>query len=694
MFASPWRLFLPVPVLFLAALRVLAPGVVAGDCGELVTAAQALGPGHPPGYPLWVLLGRLFALLPLGSTAFRVGLLTVLALALSYPFLARALERILEKSKPGFRGGSLLAGGLAFFVITNPLVLSQAQGAEVYGLLFFLSALLLWGMTREGAAPPLIFFTTGLLFAHHYLVVVALPALLVSLGGRLKNPKTLARGFALALLGLSPILALVLRSRLDPVVDWGNPDNFVRFWKHLIRTQYTGMGSTEILTGVHNLIHYGGLFLRETWGGGLLLLAGVARWRGVGVWWIAAGMQLVVLPFMLLIEQNPVSYAVIDAFFPPAFLWSAPLLVLGAARLFDLVRRSVARRAVVLAGMILVVAHAVWGLSQADASRNLAMERMARNVLLALPRDAALYSRGDSPTFALFYLKAVEGMRPDVIVTDRTGGTFRDAYHLQGRQVPDLYRTLTRLEQSWDLARPDRRSYYTESNGVPGRELTPFGLLFAVGAGEGREREREYWRRAVPPAATTRDEFFTRSEGGTFHLLRGWWRLREGDTAGARREFARLREIAGQDNRLLTFLSTIYLNQGWRREAEQVCRDVLEFAPKNVGALFQLAMLAEGDGRMSEAEDLYRRCLALEPRRHDIRNNLATLYLETGRAPLAGVELDRILQENPEDPDALKNMALLFWASDRERSKRLFRQYLEVAPEGPDRAAVERALRD
>src|SRR6266850_8554288 len=59
----------------------LAPGVQAGDSGELILAAQSLGIPHPPGYPLWVLLGHAFTILPWGSVALRVNALSALLAA-------------------------------------------------------------------------------------------------------------------------------------------------------------------------------------------------------------------------------------------------------------------------------------------------------------------------------------------------------------------------------------------------------------------------------------------------------------------------------------------------------------------------------------------------------------------------------------------------------------------------------------
>src|SRR5207237_5690111 len=58
---------------FLTAARY----IIVGDSPELITAAATLGVAHPPGYPLFTMLGHLFALIPFGSIPFRVNLLSV-----------------------------------------------------------------------------------------------------------------------------------------------------------------------------------------------------------------------------------------------------------------------------------------------------------------------------------------------------------------------------------------------------------------------------------------------------------------------------------------------------------------------------------------------------------------------------------------------------------------------------------------
>src|SRR5947209_3952032 len=60
-------------LLGLAALavytRTLCPTVAAGDSGELTAAASLGGVAHPPGYPIWTMLARLFTYIPHGSIA-------------------------------------------------------------------------------------------------------------------------------------------------------------------------------------------------------------------------------------------------------------------------------------------------------------------------------------------------------------------------------------------------------------------------------------------------------------------------------------------------------------------------------------------------------------------------------------------------------------------------------------------------
>eukprot|EP00741_Cyanophora_paradoxa_P014020 tig00020725_g13533.t1 len=63
-------------------VRCLYPSVPGGDSGELILSACRLGIAHPPGYPTFVMLGRLFIELfrPFGSVAWRMNLMSAVRL--------------------------------------------------------------------------------------------------------------------------------------------------------------------------------------------------------------------------------------------------------------------------------------------------------------------------------------------------------------------------------------------------------------------------------------------------------------------------------------------------------------------------------------------------------------------------------------------------------------------------------------
>ena len=62
-------------------VATLAPTTAMWDASEYITAAYTLGIPHPPGNPLFVLLGRVASLLPFGNVAFRVNLLAAVCSA-------------------------------------------------------------------------------------------------------------------------------------------------------------------------------------------------------------------------------------------------------------------------------------------------------------------------------------------------------------------------------------------------------------------------------------------------------------------------------------------------------------------------------------------------------------------------------------------------------------------------------------
>src|SRR4051812_12513028 len=114
---------------FVLYLITLAPNTAMWDTSEYISAAYTLGLPHPPGNPLFVLIGRVFSILPIaGSIAARVNVLAALCSAVAAGMWFLITERVLVGWFPErwqrITGGALaaLVGGTAFTVWNQSVV--------------------------------------------------------------------------------------------------------------------------------------------------------------------------------------------------------------------------------------------------------------------------------------------------------------------------------------------------------------------------------------------------------------------------------------------------------------------------------------------------------------------------------------------------------------------------------------------
>ncbi len=164
----PFLLFL---VSFGVYLKTLCPTVYVGDSGELIAAAYTLGIAHPPGYPLYCLLGKLFTFLPFGSIAYRINLMSAFFASLTVVLVYLIILKILTNGPTGQRvNGS--TGKLANWQTGKPFARhipaisssllfafsstfwSQAVVAEVYTLNTFFLALSIFVLLKWREALP------------------------------------------------------------------------------------------------------------------------------------------------------------------------------------------------------------------------------------------------------------------------------------------------------------------------------------------------------------------------------------------------------------------------------------------------------------------------------------------------------------------------------------------------------------
>ena len=136
---------------FVVYFDTMAPTVSYWDCGEFIAVSHTLGVPHPPGSPFFLLLGRIFSMLPFSEDiAFRVNIISPLVSALAVMLLYLSIVKVvthwrgeiknISDSLIVFGGG--VSGALAFAFTDSHWF--NAVEAEVYAFSTFFTAIVVW----------------------------------------------------------------------------------------------------------------------------------------------------------------------------------------------------------------------------------------------------------------------------------------------------------------------------------------------------------------------------------------------------------------------------------------------------------------------------------------------------------------------------------------------------------------------
>ena len=226
----------------------LAPTVTLWDAGEFITAAKVLGIPHPPGTPLFVLLGHVWAgVVRIGGYAWRLNFMSACFSAAGAGCYFLVAQRLLTGEAGWLRtGGAAAAALLSAFVFTH---WQNSNETEVYTVATFSIAAMAWLVVRwrdlraSGDARAvhlllLIIYIAALSIGNHLLALLAGPAVLLFIAYTLRS---------------SPLPGA---ARTDQRMEWAEWAVLTSLWIVLIAV---GLGSTKLLIV-----------------GGVLLLAGIA----------------------------------------------------------------------------------------------------------------------------------------------------------------------------------------------------------------------------------------------------------------------------------------------------------------------------------------------------------------------------------------------------------------------------------
>jgi hypothetical protein len=486
---------------FALYVGTLAPSTAMWDTSEYIAAAYTFGLPHPPGNPLFIIVGRVFSILPIARTvAQRINVLAALcsAVAAAAWFLIanQVLAAWIADRRQRVAGAALTAhiGATAFTVWNQSVVNEKVYTVSLAGIAIVSWLAVRWSVypARSGADRMLVMiaYLCGLGYANH--MAGMLPAPAVALAVLVRRPSTatrwrllLACGAAL-LIGLTPFATQPIRAAFHPAINEGEPTacrttiavsctfskaTLDAFEYNFNRGQYGKPALSDRQASFTDQVGMWWLYFKWQWFrdpdgrmpflqsflAAAFLVSGLAGgWihfrRDRRTFWYFGALMFTTtllliyyLNFQLGASQQPgvpAPHEVRDRDY--FFLWSysawSVWAAIGLASAWGTVASPV---------MLLAVVPLVANWSSASRAHHTTTRNVAADMLNSVEPYGVLVTVGDNDTFPLWYAQEVEGIRRDVVVanTSLLGTEWyarqlirRPVYEYDAARGPALYR--------------------------------------------------------------------------------------------------------------------------------------------------------------------------------------------------------------------------------------------------------------
>lgn len=326
------------------------PAVTFTDNGELAGAILSNGVAHPTGYPLFLIIGYFWSLIPTGlSQIYQLNLFAAFFTALSvFIFYLHSLKIIsytnAVKSESHKIVLSIIFSSTYLFAST---IWTQANSLEVYSLQIFMFNMIIFSLLNiKNSLKPdkwliLTAFITGLSFSNHMTTILILPGIIYfyftvsnNNSNFLKNRfKSLLILFVPFLLGLSLYLYLPVISITEPAFNWGAVHrNLDKFLYHIQGKQY----QIWMFSGAETIQKNLGIFFNSipneiSYPGIILLLVGIFAGFKYNK---KLNLFLIVLLFSCIIYSVNYSIHDIQAYFSLAYISMILISLFGGIYLY------------------------------------------------------------------------------------------------------------------------------------------------------------------------------------------------------------------------------------------------------------------------------------------------------------------------------------------------------------------------
>ena len=628
-------------IITLSVYIVSSPPVIStGDSGEFMTGAAVLGISHPPGFPVYTIVTRLFYSIPVANPGWRMEFGSMFTAAVAAMFLFSLMLLATKNAAASFIG----AAAYAF----APTVWSQAVIAETYSLNALFVALLLFLILlfierKQAVWLYLAGLVFGLSLANHYpLMLLAAPAFIVLIYSNrgLLRRRDVFITLSLCLPGLLLYLYLPIRARMNPPLNWGDPSNLHSFIAAILRKQYTSVELAQQVSAAEKIAyfkHFLGELARQF---GVFLLPAV-----VGIVVSVSRQRKLFMALLLLFVTNsvfllyilhfsfdPERIGIVTVYYLPSYVAFSVWVAIGLSTIFDIARSRGAAvysaSAVFAAALVAFNAVNAWN---ANYNRNnfLACD-YANNVLRAADRNSVIFitQAGDESLFPVLFAQSVMRRRTDLRLYDCYGNVFYNIYGDGFNLVNDKATWLARRNavEGRIIRSTSLPVYYLvfspENSGVP-YPLTRCGLLYRAGAAAAADMWPLYNMRGTHERAY--NDYQEREIVGVYHYFMAHDALGRGGIAQAVPYFEKASHAAYDVNWLINNTALAYYRHGLYDEARIKFTTLLAAYPRYLAGWYNLGLVHKALNNPKEAKHCFNKCLEIAPHDKDTLHEIELL---------------------------------------------------------------------
>ena len=429
-------------VIFFSAIGVLylhnlTRDVYSGDIGDLVTATYVFGVAHPPGYPLFSLIGFILSHLPIPlPVVSRVGLISVFSSLAGLIIYYKFSMKVTKSMFISLLSTSILAFSYFFWLTAE---IPEGLGLNNFFVIVILYLSIQFYEKKKARYLYLLALFTGLSLTHQLFILTLFPAVFILVIKQFKFIFTNKRFLFACLffiLGLSVYIYVPIAASRNPPINWDHASNLKNFLYLILRKDYGGITHTaqnvSLTVRIINVIHYLKTIV-AVFSYQILLVSflGILKLFKVDKR-LAASLLLAFLLTGVItifytagIISSTTGWGVVERYYSVSTVVLMFVVSYGFLAIKDFLNSLFSKHiySYFILTYFLIIPFLLfkYNFPKTDLSKTKIGNTLARNVFASLPQNAVLFVSGDNITFSIWYRYYVLKERQDLDIINPPG---------------------------------------------------------------------------------------------------------------------------------------------------------------------------------------------------------------------------------------------------------------------------------